>query len=158
MKNWIVLIAAVVLVYVVGKFAIQVYHYKKYESCTKEINYLIDISKSDTSKIGKFFKVKDLNLETRPFFQKLIRKGIVKENTEIFYKSKGCICLINKAAPSFEHTFSVTDYVVIWNYDIGKFSNGLDDLYSMNQEEGNQHMQIQAYLLDTETNLFIIKH
>ena len=158
MKNWIVLIAAVVLVYVVGQYAKQVYQYKKYASCNKEIRYLIDISKSDTSKIGKFFKVKGLNLETRPFFQKLIRKGIVGEETEIFYKSKGCICLINKAAPSFDNTFSVTDYIVIWNYDIGKFSNGLDDLYSMNQEEGNQNMKIEAFLLDTETNLFIIKH
>jgi hypothetical protein len=158
MKNWILLIAAVVLIYVVGQYAKQVYQYKKYRSCVEEINLLLEAAKADSSKIGKFFKVKDLNLETSPFFQKLIRKGIVGENTEIFYKSKDCICLINKAAPSFDNTFSVTDYIVIWNYDIGKFSNGLDDLYSMNQEEGNQNMKIEAFLLDTETNLFIIKH
>lgn len=158
MKNWIVLIAAVVLLYVGGQYAKQVYQYKKYASCVAEINLLLEAAKADSSKIGKFFKANDLYLEKSSFFQKLVKRGIVGSNTEIFYKSKDCICLINKAAPSFDNTFSVTDYIVIWNYDIGKFSNGLDDLYSMNQEEGNQNMKIEAFLLDTETNLFIIKH
>jgi hypothetical protein len=158
MKNSIVLIAAVVLVYVIGQYAKQVYQYKKYRSCVEEINLLLEDAKQDSSKLGKIFKANDFYLEKAWYYQKLFKKGIVGSNTEIYYKSKDCICLINKANPSFDNTFSVTDYIVIRNENIGFFSNGLDDLYSMNQVEGQQNLQIEAFQLDTETNLFIIKH
>jgi len=94
MKNWIVLIAAVVLLYVGGQYVKQVYQYKKYASCVAEINLLLEAAKADSSKIGKFFKANDLYLEKSSFFQKLVKRGIVGSNTEIFYKSKDCICLI----------------------------------------------------------------
>ena len=158
MKNWIVLIAVIVLVYVAGQYAKQVYQFRKYNSCVIEINLLLDAAKQDSSKLGKIFKANDFYLEKSWYYQKLFKKGIVGSKTEIYYKSKDCICLINKATPSFDNTFSVTDYIVIRNDNIGFFSNGLDDLYSMNQDEGNQHLKIEAFQLDELTNLFIVKH
>jgi hypothetical protein len=158
MKNWIVLIAAVVLLYVGGQYVKQVYQYKKYASSVEEINLLLEAAKQDSGKLGKIFKANDFYLEKAWYYQKLFKKGVVGSNTEIYYKSKDCICLINKANPSFDNTFSVTDYIVLRNENIGFFSNGLDDLYSMNQVEGQQNLQIEAFQLDTETNLFIIKH
>jgi hypothetical protein len=158
MKKLVVIIVSFYLLYTIGQYAYKRYLINKYENSVVDINLLFNVAKQDSSKLGKIFKANDLKLASNPIFQKLVKQGIVGSNTEIYYKSKDCICLINKAAPSFDNTFSVTDYIVIRNDNIGKFSNGLDDLYSMNQDEGNQHLKIEAFQLDDLTNLFIVKH
>jgi hypothetical protein len=158
MKKLVVIIVSFYLLYTIGQYAYKRYLINKYENSVVDINLLFNVAKQDSSKLGKIFKANDLKLASNPIFQKLVKQGIVGSNTEIYYKSKDCICLINKADPSFDNTFSVTDYIVIRNDNIGKFSNGLDDLYSMNQDEGNQHLKIEAFQLDDLTNLFIVKH
>lgn len=158
MKKLLVIIVSFYLLYTIGQYAYKRYLINKYENSVVDINLLFDAAKQDSSKLGKIFKANDFYLVNSRYYQKLFKKGIVGASTEIYYKSKDCICLINKADPSFDHTFSVTDYIVIKNDNIGKFSNGLDDLYSMNQDEGNKHLKIEAFQLDELTNLFIVKH
>ncbi len=158
MRKLLVIIASFYLLYTIGQYAYKRYLVNKYKSSVADINLLLDATKQDSSRLGKIFKVNDFYLVNSRYYQKLVKEGIVGANTEIYYKSKDCICLINKADPSFDNTFTVTDYIVIRNDNIGKLSNGLDDLYSMNQDEGNQHLKIEAFQLDDLANLFIIKH
>lgn len=158
MKKVILIFSSVLLIYFIAVKISKIVVVKKYKNSAIEIEKLFNIYRFDTSKYGKFINIIDLNLVNISVFKNLKKKNIINNDSQLFYKSKDCICLINKSSEFFFNLFGANDYVIIRNYDWGKFSYGLDDIYSLNQIEENQHLIIDANQIDVITNLFIINH
>ncbi|MBI2283341.1 MAG: hypothetical protein HYU71_06515 [Bacteroidetes bacterium] len=93
-----------------------------------------------------------------PAYTRLTAAGILNANSKIVFSSPDCIWLINRKnhAQWYIEQKGFSDTVIMFNGNEGHFACGINDIYTMNQDESITSLHISVYQIDALLNVFIV--
>lgn len=121
-----------------------------------ESNQLINLLAPQRYKnkdISKSIPVLDVVQKNDSIYKKLIKKGIINENTYIIFSNEGCISLVTRVKGD---NVKFIDHVVTYNKSEGDFICNINSIYTLNQDENVDHLHIGAFQIDSFLTLSII--
>lgn len=93
-----------------------------------------------------------------PAYKRLAAAGILNANSKIVFSSPDCTWIINRKnhAKWYIEQKDFSDTVIMFNGNEGQFACGINDIYTMNQDESITSLHISAYQIDALMNVFIV--
>jgi hypothetical protein len=125
---------------------------KKYKTLEPELAGLLDTSRFQGKTPGKYL-LSSILAANDPVFQKLLKEGIVNAGSFVMYSSADCLSLTTRIK---ENGDAFTDRVVINNGNEGKFACNINDLYTLNQDEKVNRLDIKVGKISSSLMLFTI--
>ncbi|MCA6450879.1 MAG: hypothetical protein IM584_01020 [Chitinophagaceae bacterium] len=95
-----------------------------------------------------------------PSYLKLISAGILNKNSEVIFSSPDCVSIVNRKlhAKLYIEQKDFSDTIIMYNGNEGKFACGINDIYSMNQDESIGNLHISVFKIDGAINVFIVNN
>ena len=132
---------------------------KRFRPYTNELDAVFN---EDTGRklSREWLKPSDVFNAQSPAYKKLIDAGIINENSKVVVSGPDCITIINgKNQPkSYIEQKNLADTLIMFNGNEGKFACGINDLYTLNQDELLSKMHFSVYKIDAAMNLFIVSN
>lgn len=118
---------------------------QKHEKYANEIAALLSPKYFSKKLTGKLYPVPEIIQHTDPLFKELKEKGIINDQSYFSYSSLGCISLVTRKSNKISGGFS--DIIVTRNENGEEFMCGVNAVYSLNNDENAEALNIQAYNL-----------
>lgn len=118
---------------------------QKHERQANEIAELLSPKYFSNKLTGKLYTVPEIIQSTDPIFKVLKNKGIINEQSYFSYSRAGCISLISPKSKKLLGGFS--DIMITRNEKGEAFMCGVNAVYSLNNDENAEALNIQAYNL-----------
>ena len=118
---------------------------QKHEQQANEIAELLSPKYFSNKLTGKQYTVSEIIHSTDPIFKELKDKGIINEQSYFSYSSAGCISLITPKSNKLLGGFS--DILITRNEKGEEFMCGVNAVYSLNNDENAEALNIKCYNL-----------
>ncbi len=106
--------------------------------------------------VGKIYSLPEVLDENDPLYKVLDSCGLINGSSTFFYAKKDCIALSTRISKSVPGTF--TDVVIENNNNIGEFGYAATHLYTLNQDDETNRLQLRCYNLNGTLSLIIVKN
>jgi hypothetical protein len=146
----IVLLAVVLNVFYNSNF-IEVRSHEKYSN---ELGELLSQKYFSNKIIGKQYTVSQIIQTNDPLFKILKEKGIINNQSYFSYSSAGCISLVTRKSKKLFGGFS--DILITRNEKGEEFLCGINAVYSLNNDENAEVLNIKCYNLAGHMTLAFI--
>lgn len=130
---------------------------KRFQPFNNELDTLFhaDLSREWSNKRFKPEEVFDINSSA---YKRLASAGILNQNSQIIFSAPDCVSILNskRLESLYIEQKRIVDTIIMFNGNEGKFACGINDIYTMNQDESIGSLHISVYKIDAATNVFIV--
>ncbi|MDP3568446.1 hypothetical protein [Sediminibacterium sp.] len=149
------IIVILVLIFVLYKFFDSNYLVvQKHEKFANEIAELLSPKYFSNKLTGKLYSVREIIQPTDSIFKVLKQKGIINDQSYFSYSTEGCITLVSRKSKKILGGFS--DIMITRNENGEQFMCGVNAIYSLNNDENAESLNIQCHNLAGHMTLAFI--
>lgn len=127
---------------------------QRHEKFANEIADLLSSKYFSKKLTGKLYSVPDIIQPADPIFKELKEKGIINDQSYFSYSSSGCISLVTRKSQNLFGGFS--DILITRNENGEEFLCGVNAIYSLNNDENAEALNIECYNLAGHMTLAFI--
>lgn len=127
---------------------------QKHEKHANEIAVLLSPKYFANKLTGKLYAVPEIIQPSDPIFKELKEKGIINDQSYFSYSSPGCISLVTRKSEKLFGGFS--DILITRNENGEEFLCGVNAVYSLNNDENAEALNIQSHNLAGHMTLAFI--
>lgn len=130
---------------------------KRFKPYTNELDAVFQAGLSKVWS-NRRFKPEDVFDSNSPAYKKLAAAGILNTNSQIIFSAPDCVSILNSKhlESLYIEQKRIVDTIIMFNGNEGKFACGINDIYTMNQDESIGSLHISVYKIDAATNVFIV--
>ncbi len=129
---------------------------KQHRNRYNELEQLLSEKYFSTKEIGKKYLANEIIKSNDALYMLLEKEGILKKNSYFIYSNKDCISLVTRLNENSLGSF--TDVLVTMNYNIGEFLCGINQVYTLNQDENVNTLDINSHNITGLMNVSIIRN
>lgn len=127
---------------------------QKHEKHANEIAVLLSPKYFSNKLTGKQYPISQIIQINNPLYKLLKEKGIINDESYFSYSSPGCITLVTRKSKKLSGGFS--DILITRNDKGEEFLCGVNAVYSLNNDENAEALNIQVYNLAGHMTLAFI--
>jgi len=130
--------------------------FKKHQKYADEFELILSQQYFSNKEPGKQYSVNEVINLNDSIFITLKNEGIFSEKSYFFYSNKDCILLITRISGNSIGGFK--DILVGMNNNVGEFLCGINQIYSLNQNENTPSLSLHSYNITGSLNMTIVKN
>lgn len=130
--------------------------FKKHQKYANELELVLS-QKYFLDKVpGKQYSINEVFNPNDSIFIALKNERLLNEKSYFFYSNKDCILLITRISENSIGKFK--DILVGMNNNVGEFLCGINQIYSLNQNENTPSLSLHSYNITGSLNMTIVKN
>lgn len=130
--------------------------FKKHQKYADEYELVLSKKYFSNKEPGKKYLLNEVINPNDPIFIALKNDGMLNEKSYFFYSNKDCILLITRISENSIGEFN--DILIGMNNNVGEFLCGINQIYSLNQNENTPSLSLHSYNITGSLNITIVKN
>lgn len=130
--------------------------FKKHKKYANEFEALLSEKYFSNKESGKQYPVNEIITSNDSIYIALKNERMLNEKSFFYYSNKDCILLITRISENSIGGF--TEILVGMNNNVGEFLCGINQIYSLNQNEHTAALTLHSYNITGSLNMTIVKN